>query len=199
MSRPFLTNLITIVIFLALVMGVVAYLILLERKMAAWMQDRLGPNRVGPFGLLQPVADGLKFLFKEEIIPRHVDRFLYILAPGIALATALLTFAVVPFGATEAPPDPPKSLMANLPRDGNLADLFALQEREKQRQIDYQKKLKEYRASYQFVIAPGLDIGILWVFAISSLAVYGIILGGYAGNNKYSFLGGLRSSAQIIS
>jgi NADH-quinone oxidoreductase subunit H len=151
----------------------VAYCIYFERKIAAWIQDRYGPNRVGPLGLLQPVADGLKFIFKEEIIPRRVDKFLYILAPTISLSTALLAFAVVPFGATTPPP---------LPSDPQ-----------------YAQKLAEYRASYQFVIAPGLDIGIVWVFAVSSLTVYGVILGGYAGNNKYSFLGGLRSSAQLVS
>src|SRR5271168_3420457 len=110
MSRPFLTNLITIVVFLAVCMGVVAYLILLERKIAAWIQDRLGPNRVGPLGLLQPIADGLKFLFKEELIPRHVDRLLYLLAPSIALMTALMAAAVVPFGPTTAPPEVPAAV-----------------------------------------------------------------------------------------
>jgi NADH-quinone oxidoreductase subunit H len=108
---------------------------------------------------LQPIADGLKFLFKEEIIPSHVDRLLYLLAPALAMGTPLLAFAVVPFGPTD-PARPER---------------------------------------YQFVIAPGIDIGILWVFAVSSLAVYGVILGGWSANSKYSFLGSLRSSAQLIS
>ncbi|MFN4261374.1 MAG: NADH-quinone oxidoreductase subunit NuoH [Gemmataceae bacterium] len=155
----FLTTLITIAVVMAVVMGIDAYLILLERKISAWMQDRIGPNRVGPRGLLQPIADGLKFLFKEQVIPSHVDKLLYLLAPFLAMCTALLAFAVVPFGPTD--PNQP--------------------------------------GQYQFVIAPGLDIGILWVFAIGSLAVYGVILGGYSANNKYSFIGALRSSAQIIS
>jgi NADH-quinone oxidoreductase subunit H len=159
MERSLLITFITIVVFLAVVMGCVAYLILLERKIAAWVQDRLGPNRVGPFGLLQPIADGLKFLLKEEIIPNHVDRPLFLLAPSIALMTALLAAAVVPFGATNVPG----------------------------------------QTGYQFVIAPGVDIGILFTFAVGTLAVYGVILGGWSSNNKYSFLGGLRSSAQIIS
>src|SRR5438046_3752887 len=92
--------LVTIVVFMAVIMGVCAYLIWLERKVSAWMQDRIGPNRVGPFGLLQPLADGLKFLLKEDVVPGYVDKFLFLLAPGIAVSTALLAFAVVPFGAT---------------------------------------------------------------------------------------------------
>src|SRR5271167_4565487 len=105
MSRPLLTTILTIVGFLAVSQGVVAYLILLERKLAAWMQDRIGPNRVGPLGLLQPIADGLKFLFKEEIIPEHVDKLFFLIAPAIALSTATLAFAVVPFGRTTSTPE----------------------------------------------------------------------------------------------
>src|SRR2546423_5333093 len=86
-------------LFIAVAMGAIqgtcAYLILLERKISAWAQDRLGPNRVGPWGLLQPIADGLKFLFKEEVIPAHVDKLFYMVAPGVALSTALFAFAVV--------------------------------------------------------------------------------------------------------
>jgi NADH-quinone oxidoreductase subunit H len=190
MSRPILTSLITIVAFVAVAMGVVAYLILLERKTAAWIQDRLGPNRVGPWGLLQPIADGLKFLFKEEVIPRHVNRLLYVVAPAIALMTAMMAAAVVPFGPTTPPPKVP-------------AILYEFRENpteaERQQYEKYQRDLAEYREQYQFVIAPGIDIGILFTFAVGSLAVYGVILGGWASNNKYSFLGGLRQSAQIIS
>jgi len=150
---------ITIVVVLGVILGACAYLILVERKIAAWMQDRIGPNRVGPLGLLQPIADGLKFLFKEDIIPAHVDKLLYLLAPAVAVTTALLAFAVVPFGPTTVPGG----------------------------------------ESYQFVIAPGVDIGIVFVFAVTSLTVYAIILGGWSSNSKYSFLGGLRSSAQLVS
>lgn len=153
-----LITLVTIAAVLGAILGGCAYLIYIERKIAAFVQDRIGPNRVGPFGLLQPIADGLKFLFKEDIIPDHVDKLLFLLAPAVAMGTALLAFAVVPFGAT----DPTST-------------------------------------GYQFVIAPRVDIGILWVFAISSLAVYGIILGGWSANNKYSFIGALRSSAQLVS
>src|SRR5947209_2470650 len=156
-----LATIITIAVVVGAILGTCAYLILLERKIAAYVQDRVGPNRVGPFGLLQPIADGLKFLLKEDIIPAHVDRALFLVAPAIAVSTALLAFAVVPFG----PVTPP----------GQASD------------------------SYQWAIAPRVDIGIVFVFAITSLTVYAIILGGWSSNNKYSFLGGMRSSAQLIS
>jgi NADH-quinone oxidoreductase subunit H len=152
-------TIISIVVVLGVLQGTCAFLIYLERKIAAYVQDRVGPNRVGPAGLLQSVADGLKFLLKEDIIPDRVDRPLYLLAPGLAVGTALLAFAVVPFGA-------PTDLGSD---------------------------------AYPWAIAPRVDIGILFIFAVTSLAVYGIILGGWAGNNKYSFIGGLRSSAQVIS
>src|SRR5271165_4764199 len=94
----FWTTLILIAAALGAILGTCAYLILLERKISAWAQDRLGPNRVGLWGLLQPIADGLKFLMKEEVIPDHVDRVFYMVAPAIAVGTALMAFAVVPFG-----------------------------------------------------------------------------------------------------
>src|SRR6185369_13023420 len=100
-----LTWLIKIGIVMGFILTACAYLIYVERKLAAYMQDRIGPNRVGPFGLLQPIADGLKFLFKEEIIPSHVDKVFYLLAPAIAVGTATLAFAVVPFGPTTSPPE----------------------------------------------------------------------------------------------
>jgi NADH-quinone oxidoreductase subunit H len=177
----FWATVITIIVLMGAIQGTCAYLILLERKISAWMQDRLGPNRVGPYGLFQPIADGLKFLFKEEIVPDHVDKLLYVLAPAVAMATATLAFAVVPFGPTSVPPSPP-------PAEAPAEDL----ER-------YEQELDAYRHSYQFVIAPDVNIGILFTFAISSLAVYGIILGGWSANSKYSFLGAMRSSAQLVS
>ena len=97
-ARPFIMPMITIGIVLQVNLGVCSYLILLERKLSAWMQDRIGPNRVGPWGLLQPVADMLKLLLKEDVIPGHVNKFLYVLAPGISVFTTMLAFAVVPFG-----------------------------------------------------------------------------------------------------
>ncbi len=151
-----------IVVVASVLMGAVAYLIYVERKVAAYAQDRIGPNRAGgefgiPFGLLQPLADGAKMLLKEGIVPTYVNKPLYLLAPLIAIIAALVAFAVIPFGPT-----------------GN------------DELIDFQ-------------IAPGVDIGILYIFAISSLAVYGVILAGWSSNNKYSFIGALRSSAQLIS
>jgi NADH-quinone oxidoreductase subunit H len=186
-----LPTLLTIAAVTGVLLGSTAFLIYVERKVAAYIQDRIGPNRVGPFGLFQSVADGLKFLFKEEIIPRQVDRLLYIGAPAIALMTALMAFAVVPFGATAPPPEPPVRLALST----NPAERAQFEEALKK----FEEQEKAYRESYQFVIAPGLDIGIVYVFAIGSLAVYGVILGGWAGNNKYSFIGALRSSAQLVS
>lgn len=149
-----------------------AYLVLLERKMAAWVQDRIGPNRVGIpltkirlFGLGQPLADGLKVVFKEDFTPSHVDRRLFTLAPLLILVAALAAFAVVPFG----------SIVPTDPRGEATGEPIRL------------------------VIAPHVNVGVLYVFAVSSIAVYGIILGGWASNSKYSFLGGLRSSAQLIA
>jgi NADH-quinone oxidoreductase subunit H len=152
--------LITIVVIMVAISGGALYLVLLERKISAWVQDRLGPNRVGKFGLFQPIADAFKLLFKEQLIPDRVDKVLYLAAPGIAVATTMLAFAVVPFGRTTVP--------AN-------------------------------ENTYQFVIAPGIDIGIVFIFAVSSLTVYAVLLSGWSSNNKFSFIGGLRSSAQLIS
>src|SRR5581483_1629790 len=103
----FWITLLLIAIPFAIIMGLCAYFTLLERKIAAWTQDRIGPNRVGPLGLLQPIADGLKFLLKEQVVPRHVDRLFYFLGPSIALTTALIAFAVVPFGGTTPAPERP--------------------------------------------------------------------------------------------
>lgn len=167
--------LLKIAILIAGLMTAAAYFVLLERRMAAWIQDRRGPNRVGVplslihhglkdlrlFGLGQPLADGLKFIMKEEYVPGHVDRRLYVLAPITILAAALAVFAVIPFGSVTP------SVAGS-------------------RQIE-------------LVVAPGFNVGMLYVFALSSIAVYGVILGGWASNNKYSFLGGLRSSAQLIA
>jgi NADH-quinone oxidoreductase subunit H len=155
-----LITLITIAVVVGAIPGVCNYLILLERKLSAWMQDRVGPNRVGPMGLFQPLADGLKLLLKEEVIPSHVDRILFLIAPGISVFTALLAFAVVPFGPVG---------------DASVPSII------------------------RFIIAPNIDIGIVFIFAVGSLAVYGVVLGGWASNNKYSALGALRASAQVVS
>ena len=152
-------------------MTAAAYLVLLERWIAAWVQDRRGPNRVGIpltkirlFGLGQPLADGLKIILKEDFTPKHVDKVLYNTAPLVILAASLAIFAAIPFGSVLPPLDIP-----------GLPD------------------------PVPFLVAPGLDVGVLWVFALSSIAVYGVLLGGWASNNKYGFLGGLRSSAQLVA
>lgn len=169
-----------VIIIPNLFMGLVAVMVLFERWISAWMQDRLGPNRVGPKGTLQTIVDVVKLLIKEDIIPSHVDRVFYLLAPGIAAATALLAFAVVPFGPTTPPPLPQENMAAY-----------------SQAQLNYAQQITE---NHNWgVIAPGIDIGILFTFAVTSLAVYGIILGGWSSNSKYSMLGSLRSSAQLVS
>ncbi len=158
LKHPLVMAGVTMGVVLGGVLGACSYLIWLERKLSAWMQDRLGPNRVGPAGLLQPIADGAKFLLKEDVIPDHVNKFLYLLAPCIAVITTMLAFAVVPFGPVSTEP-----------------------------------------GAFPFIIAPGIDLGIVFIFAVGSLSVYAIILGGWASNNKYSALGSLRASAQVVS
>src|SRR6266480_7453734 len=109
-----ITSLLKIVGILAVILTMVSYAVYAERKVSAFVQDRLGPNRVGPWGLLQPIVDGIKFFFKEDIIPSHVDRVFYFLAPGVGVATALLAFSIVPFGPS-APPPGPVAVRAGLP------------------------------------------------------------------------------------
>jgi NADH-quinone oxidoreductase subunit H len=228
-----------IIIMMGVLQGACAYQTLAERKISAWAQDRIGPNRVGPFGLLQPIVDGVKFLFKEEVIPKNVDKVFYLAAPAIAIATATLAFAVVPFGATTPAPNLQDHRSEVHVRDLTAEELKALpgassltpddviakdappraiwpQTKDEEAQVliadrayarlnkdrgvvSYEEALKVYNGQIQFCIVPHSDIGVVWVFAISSLAVYGVVLGGWSSNNKYSFLGALRSSAQLIS
>ena len=136
----------------------VAYTTLAERRISAFIQDRHGPNRVGPFGLLQPIADGLKSLVKEEALPGTASKSYFMLGPMLAMGPALVTFAVVPFAAP-------------LPTPWGVVDM----------------------------IIADVPIGILYILALSSLGVYGIVIGGWASNNKYAFLGALRASAQLVS
>lgn len=138
----------------AVLMFMVAYIVLVERRVCAFIQDRIGPNRAGPFGLLQPAADAVKAFFKEEMTPAHVRKVFYVLAPALALIPAILNLAVIPFGS---------------------------------------------RIGEQSMVLADLNIGILYTFGIVSLGVYGIVLAGYAANSKYPFLGGIRSTAQMIS
>ncbi|MGH7567954.1 MAG: NADH-quinone oxidoreductase subunit NuoH [Gemmatimonadales bacterium] len=146
-----------LLVFTVIMVGV-ALLTLAERRICAWMQDRLGPNRVGPQGILQPAADGLKNLVKEETYPAQADLWLFVLAPAISFVPALLTFAVVPF-ATPLP-----TPWGDVP-----------------------------------MVVADLPVGFLYILAIGSLGVYGIVLAGWSSNNKYALLGGLRASAQMIS
>ena len=139
-------------------MVTVLMMVYAERRVSAFMQGRLGPNRVGPQGLLQPIADGIKFLMKEDIIPEGVNKPIYLLAPAMLLIPALMTFAVIPFGTT-----------------------ITLLGREVPLQV------------------ADLNVGILYILALTSIGVYGLVLAGWASNSKYSLIGGLRSSAQLIS
>src|SRR5215813_5978395 len=152
-------TIVKVALLLFIVLTINAYLTWFERKLVAHIQARWGPHRVGPHGFLQPAADGLKFLFKEDPTPAGVDRFVYYLAPFLALALSLTSLAVIPFG-----PDP--------------INLFG-------------------QKIYLWISNP--DIGLLILFSITALSVYGIALAGWASNSKYSLLGGLRSSAQMIS
>ncbi|MBN2024774.1 MAG: NADH-quinone oxidoreductase subunit H [Pirellulales bacterium] len=167
-----LETLIKTALVIAGLMTAAAYLVLLERWMAAWIQDRLGPNRVGIpltrirlFGLGQPLADGVKFFFKEEFTPSHVDKLLYFLGPAVMFTAAVAIFAVVPFGSV-------------LPSEFGLEGMSR---------------------PIELVVAPGVDVAVLYVFAAGSIAVYGALLSGWASNNKYSMYGGLRGAAQLIS
>ena len=145
------------VVLLVLLM-LAAYLVWLERKFLARLQIRYGPNRAGKFGLLQPIADTIKMLTKEDIVPAAADRFVFLLAPAVVATTALMMFAVVPFGSS--------------------LTLFG-------------KKVP--------LVISDLNVGLLYVFALSSLGVYGVAMGGWASNSKYSLLGGIRGAAQMIS
>jgi NADH-quinone oxidoreductase subunit H len=156
-------------VFTAVMVGVML-VVWAERRVSAWLQDRLGPNRVGPEGLLQSVADGLKNILKEETWPPGADRLLFLLAPAFAFVPALLLFAVIPFAA----PLPPFDF--TLPVVGRFA-----------------------QPEPTPMLVADLPVGFLFILAISSLGVYGIVLAGWSSNSKYAFLGGLRASAQMIS
>ena len=146
---------------MGIVMLTVMILTLAERKVLGWMQDRMGPMEVGPYGILQPIADGLKLFFKEDIIPAGANKFMFSLAPILAMVPALIGFAVIPFGPT-----------LSFEVGGIKVQPFVISD---------------------------INIGILYILAFTSIGAYGIILGGWASNSKYSLLGGLRSAAQVIS
>ena len=158
MGTVLLVSVIKFLIFVLSILTTAIILVYLERRISAFIQNRLGPNRVGPFGLLQPVADVVKLLLKEDIVPRNAYKAIHDLAPIISISVALSTFAVVPIGDT--------------------IELFG-----------YTTKL----------MIADVNVGIMYILAMTSMGVYGITLAGWSSNNKYSLLGGLRSSAQMIS
>jgi NADH-quinone oxidoreductase subunit H len=149
---------ILVVLLFLISLGIAAYSTYFERKLAAWIQDRVGPDRAGPFGILQPIADGTKMFLKEDFIPKNADKWLFIIGPGIAMFTALITSAIIPWGTD--------------------LELFG-------RKIALQ--------------VTDFNIGILYLFAVLSISVYGIMIGGWASNNKYSLYGAIRASSQMIS
>jgi NADH-quinone oxidoreductase subunit H len=144
----------TLGLLFAVILPMVSYTVYAERRVSALIQDRVGPNRVGPYGLIQPIADAVKLLLKEDFTPAHVNKFYYWLAPACAMAPSIMALAVVPYGST----------------------WFG-----------------------QPMVVANVDVGVLWVFAVSSLGVYGIVLAGWSSNSKYPFLGGIRASSQMIS
>lgn len=165
------TSILVLVLMLHVILGGCAYAIMLERKLSAWMQDRVGPNRVGPKGLLQPIADGLKFLLKEDYTPPGVERWLFILAPGLIMVPAMVGFAIVPWAGSLDLSTLPFGLATTLGVEGISVN----------------------------VIGANINVGIVFLLATAALGVYGVALGGWASNNKWSFLGGLRAAAQMIS
>lgn len=151
-------KLIIVVALFAITLGIAAYLTLMERKVAAWMQDRIGPDRAGPFGLLQPLADGGKMFFKEDFRPTNADKWLFIIGPGIAMFTSLITGAVIPWA----------------PAFKTATDTIAIQ-------------------------VADVNVGILFIMGAVSIGVYGIMIGGWASNNKFALFGAIRASSQMIS
>ncbi|MFM9944034.1 MAG: NADH-quinone oxidoreductase subunit NuoH [Bacteroidia bacterium] len=158
MSALLIIKIVIILVIFGITLFIAMYSTWMERKVAAVMQDRVGPNRAGPWGLLQPLADGGKMFFKEDFIPKRSEKWLFILGPGIAMFTACMTSAVIPWGGTLT----------------LFGETFNLQ-------------------------AADIDIGILYILGFVSIGVYGIMLGGWASNNKYSLYGAVRASSQMIS
>ncbi len=162
LASQFAFSIILMALLLFIILNATALCILAERKIAAFIQDRKGPNRVGPWGLFQPIADGLKFLLKEDIIPDHVERPLYLLAPCVSLLISLLGFAIIPWAGEIHWPW--------MPAGETVSTQVA-----------------------------SLDVGFLYILAVASMGVYGVVLGGWASNNKYSFYGAMRAAAQMLS
>lgn len=157
-TSEIIEKLILIVTLFAVTLGIAAYATYFERKVAAWFQDRIGPDRAGPFGILQPLADGGKLFFKEDFIPENAEKWMFIMGPGIAMFTALMTGSVIPWGPT----------------------------------------LEMFGQEIALQVAD-VNIGILFIMGFLSIGVYGIMIGGWASNNKYSLFGAIRASSQMIS
>ncbi|MFQ5590845.1 MAG: NADH-quinone oxidoreductase subunit NuoH [Phycisphaerae bacterium] len=158
LTSQFGVSIILSLIIVVVLLGVSAYCIYFERKVAAFIQDRQGPNRVGPGGIFQLIADGIKMAFKEDIIPGHVDKVLFVAAPGVAMLVAFIGFAAIPWGG-------------QWQLGGNLIDVQ--------------------------VAKP--DIGLLYILGVASMSVYGVVVGGWSSNNKYSLYGAVRATAQMLS
>jgi len=147
------------VVIIMIILGGFAYLTLFERRVLARMQTRIGPNRAGPWGLLQPVADGIKLIFNEELIPAQADKVLFLLAPVITVVPALIILAVIPLGP----------------------------------------EVTLFGRNYSLGLASNVNVGVLYILAVASIAVYGIVIAGWASGNKYALMGGVRSTAQMVS
>ena len=147
------------VVIILIILGGFAYLTLFERRVLARIQTRIGPNRAGPWGLLQPVADGIKLIFNEELIPAQADKVLFLLAPVITVVPALIILAVIPLGP----------------------------------------EVTIFGRSYYLGLASNVNVGVLYILAVASIAVYGIVIAGWASGNKYALMGGVRSTAQMVS
>ena len=147
------------VVIIAIILGGFAYLTLFERRVLARIQTRIGPNRAGPWGILQPVADGIKLIFNEELIPAQADKVLFLLAPVITVVPALIILAVIPLGP----------------------------------------EVTFFGRSYYLGLASNINVGVLYILAVASIAVYGIVIAGWASGNKYALMGGVRSTAQMVS
>jgi NADH-quinone oxidoreductase subunit H len=147
------------IVLIFVVIGGFAYVTLFERRLLARIQVRIGPNRAGPWGILQPVADGIKLIFKEELIPDRADKVVFLLAPVITVVPALIILGVIPFGTS----------------------------------------ISLFGKTIELGLAGDVNVGVLYIMAIASIAVYGIVLAGWSSNNKYALMGGLRSAAQMVS
>lgn len=157
-TSELIEKLVLIVVLFSITLGIAAYATYFERKVAAWFQDRIGPDRAGPFGILQPLADGGKLFFKEDFVPEHAEKWLFVMGPGIAMFTAMMTGSVIPWG-----PD-----------------------------------LQMFGHEVALQVAD-VNIGILFIVGFLSIGVYGIMIGGWASNNKFSLFGAIRASSQMIS